>query len=485
MNKIKKTGGGVTALASLLALSTAVSAAPAIRTTEANRVPACVSPDRLTAFLMNRNPSVDPRFHDIAQWYKHWGEAWHVRWDYAFYQMVLETNALKFRRGDGHRGDVHEKQNNFAGIGATGGGVPGDRFADVKTGVHAQIQHLVAYSGEHLSDPIAPRTQLRQDDIIEQSRRLRRPVTFGDLAHRWAADRKYAKSIDAVAEQFNTGYCHGIAAASPDVPPPRPAQRNPRQAFAPPSGLGGPKEVITVAYDGPKPLKLAGPDDLPWSGSPGAGPVTAVPAVTPDNSKQQPTQPAAVEPQRKHSPTRTIWSRDGKITPEDAPQRKANRPVEPVAQDTSPQVAPAPPKFPPAETASDDAPLLPHFKIGPMTPEPSRLGGPVDVLPTPAQSFAHFKQILVEPDPRAVAAEATNAAPCRVLTASYGGKKTLLVRANVAGETRYTALTVLDGFEKSMFDIYSKASGPGAEIVGEYPTKDEAVADAKANCPGG
>ena len=71
---------------------------------------------------------MDPRYRDIARWYKHFGEAWNVRWDYAFYQMILETNALKYRRGDGRRGDVHEKQNNFAGIGATGNGAPGDRY---------------------------------------------------------------------------------------------------------------------------------------------------------------------------------------------------------------------------------------------------------------------------------------------------------------------------------------------------------------------
>ncbi|MEQ1672439.1 MAG: hypothetical protein ABL893_16420, partial [Hyphomicrobium sp.] len=63
-------------------------------------------------------------------------------------------------------------------------------------------------------------------------------------------------------------------------------------------------------------------------------------------------------------------------------------------------------------------------------------------------------------------------------------RKTLLVRASVDGETRYTALTVLDGFEKSMFDTYTKASAPGAEIVGEYETKDQALADARTNCPG-
>jgi hypothetical protein len=211
-------GPVIAGFAILLLASSAVYAAPEIRTSATNPVPQCVTPDRLMAFVHDRNPSVDPRYRDIAGWYKHYGEAWHVRWDYAFYQMVLETNALKFRRADGHRGDVHEKQNNFAGIGATGDGVPGDRFPDIKTGVHAQIQHLVAYSGERLADPIAPRTQLRQDDIIDQSRRLRRPVTFGDLARRWAADRTYARSIDAVAGQFRLAYCTGTAASVTAVP---------------------------------------------------------------------------------------------------------------------------------------------------------------------------------------------------------------------------------------------------------------------------
>jgi hypothetical protein len=123
----------VTGFAALLLASTALVAAPAIRTTDSNHVPQCVTPDRLMAFLRDRNPSVDPRYRDIAVLYKQYGDAWHVRWDYAFYQMILETNALSYRRGNGRRGDVHEKQNNFAGIGATGHGAPGERFPDVKT----------------------------------------------------------------------------------------------------------------------------------------------------------------------------------------------------------------------------------------------------------------------------------------------------------------------------------------------------------------
>ena len=93
-----------------------------------------------------------------------------------------------------------------------------------------------------------------------------------------------------------------------------------------------------------------------------------------------------------------------------------------------------------------------------------------------------FKEIIGAPSAPAPSA---STGPCRVLAASYGGSKTLLVRAAVNGETRYTALTVLDGFEKTMFDTYAKASGAPGEVVGEYASKDAALADARTNCPGG
>ncbi len=516
-------------LATLLLASSAVIAAPAIRTTETNRVPQCVTPDRLMAFVRERNPSVDPRYRDIAGWYKQYGDAWHVRWDYAFYQMILETNALSYRRGNGRRGDVHEKQNNFAGIGATGRGAPGERFPDIKTGVHAQIQHLVAYSGELVADPVSARTQLVQDAVISQSKRLHRAVTFGDLARRWATDRTYARSIDTVAEQFRLGYC-ATAQVTPTVPAPRPAIRKTLAGFAPPSGLGG-----------PQPQKLAGPDDLPWTGAfAQSNPVTSQPDAMPDapadrqnpsdnpTRDQKPVAPAAGErtsPDKPHKvpPVRTIWSRDGDIPPAVKQQRNASQQpetaAEPKALVTPPAAAPLAVQAPTPPAATEDTPLLPHFKIGPTLAAPSRLGGPVDALPLAvapvrmlnAQSpsalegaptpSVRFKEIITVPgaaqtfdQPGAAQAfdhpqaENQNSTPvsgaCKVLTASYGGTKTLLVRAAINGEMRYTALTVLDGFEKTMFDTYSKASAPNAEIVGEYPDKDSALADARENCPG-
>ena len=63
-----------------------------------------------------------------------------VRADVVFAQMMNETGWLRFG------GDVKVEQFNFAGLGATGGGVPGNSFADVRQGARAQVQHLKAYA---------------------------------------------------------------------------------------------------------------------------------------------------------------------------------------------------------------------------------------------------------------------------------------------------------------------------------------------------
>ena len=189
-------------------------------------------------FTRARNAALAPKFQGIAKHYRDLGEGLGIRWDYAFYQMLLETNYLQFRRGDGSPGDVSASQNNFAGIGATGGGVPGDRFPDVRTGVLAQLQHLVAYSGERVPDPVAPRTREKQGDIIFLSLKLRRPVTFGDLAKRWAVDPAYARSIETVAGLFRQNYCVSVRLAGAEPPrvtalvQPKPAATQPRLQLA-------------------------------------------------------------------------------------------------------------------------------------------------------------------------------------------------------------------------------------------------------------
>jgi hypothetical protein len=70
-----------------------------------------------------------------------------------------------------------------------------------------------------------------------------------------------------------------------------------------------------------------------------------------------------------------------------------------------------------------------------------------------------------------------------VQTASYGGKKAILVRSEVSSQVRYTVLTVLAGFETSMLANYVKAHAPGGSSIGEFATEDAALAKARELCP--
>lgn len=224
-------------------VQSAIAAPPEIRITDRNRVPACVTPERLTRFLLSGNSNLKSQFRDIARYYKEHGEKLRVRWDYAFYQMVIETNYLKFVNNAG-KGDVNPKQNNFAGIGTTGGGVPGDSFPDVSTGVLGQMQHLVAYSGEPVANPVAPRTREKQDDIVKKSRSLRRPPTFKDLAGRWAADKRYGTSIEFIANRFREAHCNGRDAEPDSVPPKSEVVAKAGQST---SSKDAGKEIVTAA----------------------------------------------------------------------------------------------------------------------------------------------------------------------------------------------------------------------------------------------
>ncbi|MFV3056118.1 triple tyrosine motif-containing protein, partial [Clostridium botulinum] len=114
-----------------------------------------------------------------------------IRADVAFMQMMKETNFLKFT------GDVKECQNNFAGIGATGGGVAGAYFKDTRTGVRAVVQHLKAYcSTEGLKNPcVDPRFTYVQRGISPYVEWLGIGENPNYPDKGWAADNNYGKSI--------------------------------------------------------------------------------------------------------------------------------------------------------------------------------------------------------------------------------------------------------------------------------------------------
>lgn len=183
---------------------------PAIKTSPSNQVAACATPGRLAAFVRERNPALDPRFESVATEYMRIGEELGVRWDYAFFQMLLETGNLSFRRGNGQPGSVRPSQNNFAGLGAAGRGQSGEHFPDIATGVKAHLQHLLLYAGDRIDNPVADRTRKVQEWGILTSwqSKINRPITFSDLAIKWApGDRRYAQKIGAIAAAFYEDTC--------------------------------------------------------------------------------------------------------------------------------------------------------------------------------------------------------------------------------------------------------------------------------------
>ncbi len=208
-------------LAVILLLSRTVYAEPGhlpeIITGPTNVVPACVTPSNLMAFVTNRNhklkpaKEIDNRFSDIAVFYKAIGECVKksddecigIRWDFAFFQMLVETNYLTFTGG------VRPDDNNFAGIGATVAGKPGEVFQSVQDGVLAHLQHVLMYSGNRIANPIAQRTKLVQDVVLKKMSALGRPVTYADLTNMWVGgDRSaYAAAISDTSTAFWRQFC--------------------------------------------------------------------------------------------------------------------------------------------------------------------------------------------------------------------------------------------------------------------------------------
>lgn len=97
---------------------------------------------QMRAYLKKANPKAP----DYSQFYFQEGAAEGIRGDIAFAQSCVETGYWKFG------GDVKPAQNNFCGLGATGGGVAGASFDTPLLGIRAQIQHLKAYAS---AEPLA------------------------------------------------------------------------------------------------------------------------------------------------------------------------------------------------------------------------------------------------------------------------------------------------------------------------------------------
>ena len=130
----------------------------------------------------NPNPNLKVSAEEIVAYYYEEGKREGIRPDVAFAQALKETGF--FRYG----GDVIPEQNNYCGLGTTGGGVKGEFFATPQLGVRAHIQHLLAYSSTRR--PTMPVVDPRYS-LVRQAYGSRTLGTWQDLNGRWAVPGRY------------------------------------------------------------------------------------------------------------------------------------------------------------------------------------------------------------------------------------------------------------------------------------------------------
>ena len=112
-----------------------------------------------------------------------------VRGDLALCQAIVETGFFKYG------GDVVYQQNNFCGLGTTGGGVRGAKFKTPQLGVRAHIQHLLAYCKK--AKPKTAIVDPRYD--VAHNIRLSRGIIdkWSGLNGTWAMGPEYCEKIMA------------------------------------------------------------------------------------------------------------------------------------------------------------------------------------------------------------------------------------------------------------------------------------------------
>jgi hypothetical protein len=449
---------------SAVALSSSAYAAdlPQVKISDENRVPACATPGRLTAFLENRNKKMDEKFSTIAADYMRVGEELGIRWDTAFFQMLLETGNLTFT------GDVSPEQNNFAGLGATGKKEPGESFPDVATGVKAHLQHLLMYAGETVENPVAERTRKVQEwgVLTSWQKGLKGPMTYSLLAKKWApGSRGYARDIENVAEAFYDGLCK-----QDDPKPDMMALVHPG-ADKSEGGKSATKSTATVVAAAEEPAaatdrapKVSGAElarraveEARASGSfvrsnLGAGTLAkspddvaaTAPDVTPDAAKDKLASFKIINADASATAEEPVASRDSQAEAEAAAASKA-----------------------------------------------SKMGGAKEKVLTAALGAGTKGTVAtskIETGPSAgkvKTAEPASSSKCRVWTASYGGARAIIIKANGDEMTNYTVLDVNEGTEKREADAYIAAYAKGGQAVGEFANQTQALDKAFELCPEG
>lgn len=147
-------------------------------------------------YLNNTDPQLNCSVDELVGLY--WTEAGRegVREDIALAQAIVETGFFSFT------GDVKPEQNNYCGLGTTGGGVEGEYFDEPEVGVRAHIQHLLAYTTKkHPStDIVDPRYELAH------AIRMERGIVdkWSGLNGTWAMGSQYCEKIMRIYQSMLT-----------------------------------------------------------------------------------------------------------------------------------------------------------------------------------------------------------------------------------------------------------------------------------------
>ena len=154
--------------------------------------------DDLVKIFEDKNSTKVEWAKRIAPLYIAYGKLFNIRADIAWAQMCHETGFLEFT------GDVKPNQNNFVGIGATGGGVPGDSFATEELGIIAHYAHLAwYYYPTHINEYCSKQYDPRH--FGDSHTRYTGDTTLGFLNGRWAPGSNYTDKIILFANQIIQG----------------------------------------------------------------------------------------------------------------------------------------------------------------------------------------------------------------------------------------------------------------------------------------
>ena len=137
-----------------------------------------------------------PTLEAFCKMYIQEAKAENIRAEVAFVQAMKETGWLRYG------GDVRIEQNNFAGIGAVGGGAKGHTFATVREGIRGQIQHLKAYANKEpmnnsIVDPRFKYVERGSAKYIEWLGIYENPRKKG-----WAASKNYGFDIVKMIKSY-------------------------------------------------------------------------------------------------------------------------------------------------------------------------------------------------------------------------------------------------------------------------------------------